>query len=687
VGSYTDLAGEVLPLAWGWDGTTWSLQAVPLPSGASTGVLSGVSCLSTGVCEAVGYTGPFSGSTDDALAEVWDGTSWSVQATPPETSTSRLRRVSCVASDFCEAVGYLSSTTTLVDTWDGTEWTVQSTAGGGDLSDVSCVSQDFCEAVGGEYGVGGVDGGPLAFAEGWDGTSWTTQSATVTGSTDGSLDGVSCSTSDFCEAVGYNSPSSGGEDTLGEQWDGTGWTVQATPNPASTNYVDLQDVSCLSSDDCEAVGYWTANVLGEATLVEVWDGSEWAVQSSPNVSPTGEYAGYADNDLDGVSCLASGDCEAFGTLKTTSGTPMSLAMGWDGTAWTVQSSSNPAGEVSSSLEEVSCVSSTDCEAVGRYYDDTNALSLPFAESWNGSSWTLQAIPLPADGDGGDLKAVSCGAADFCVAVGYYSLTTNEFGGQASLSEVWNGTSWTLESVPQSVNAHALNSVSCVDSYYCEAVGGTPTGTSIAEVWDGTQWSTQTTAAVSGGMTGVSCAAVNECEAVGYSYARKSRISYDYTLAEKWNGAKWKVQSTPNPSGEDQNEPDGVVCTAKKSCEMVGGSAPGGRKDAGYPLAVVRAGKGWTVQSISGSGRLESVSCTAADDCEAVGTSDGLIPSTATAAAQGWDGSAWTSQTTSSPNGATGDDLYGVSCVAGGGCYAVGTYYSGALYFNLIESYS
>ena len=68
----------------------------------------------------------------------------------------------------------------------------------------------------------------------------------------------------------------------------------------------------------------------------------------------------------------------------------------------------------------------------------------------------------------------------------------------TLIEQWNGTTWTV--VP-SVNAPAttgdtLNSVSCVATTFCLAVGGSTTGP-VAETWNGTSWSFVTAAATGG----------------------------------------------------------------------------------------------------------------------------------------------------------------------------------------------
>jgi hypothetical protein len=68
------------------------------------------------------------GSTEHALAEAWDGTSWSVQATPAiGGAAAYLTDVSCTAATACTAVGGRGSTDTLAEGWNGTRWSVQAT--------------------------------------------------------------------------------------------------------------------------------------------------------------------------------------------------------------------------------------------------------------------------------------------------------------------------------------------------------------------------------------------------------------------------------------------------------------------------------------------------------------------------------------------------------------------------------
>ena len=73
--------------------------------------------------------------------------------------------------------------------------------------------------------------------------------------------------------------------------------------------------------------------------------------------------------------------------------------------------------IASELLGVSCVSATDCLAVGDQTNLSSGRSLTLVQSWNGSTWST--VPSPnANGDN-FLSGVSCTSAGFCAAVGKY----------------------------------------------------------------------------------------------------------------------------------------------------------------------------------------------------------------------------------------------------------------------------
>ncbi|HEX9032603.1 MAG TPA: hypothetical protein VF834_12215 [Streptosporangiaceae bacterium] len=643
VGYYLDSAGLTVPLAETWNGTSWQQQTVPSPAGGRSPGLDGVSCISASFCEAVGITDEPGYTDSTAFAETWNGSSWSLQAVPSPAGATGvlLKAVSCASATFCEAVGsYLSSSYTilsLAEEWNGTTWTLQSTPSQTasapaptQLDGVSCVSATFCEAVD-FYGL---------LAERWNGTSWRAHSVAVpSGTSSPGLYAVSCRSRTFCEVVGtYVDPSSSAALTLfAERWDGTSWHEQSVPNSAS--WKTPTAVSCASAAACETVGYKEVYTTGGDTfhaIAEVWNGTSWQAQRPTSAS------GTALTELNGVSCAAANACEAGGAL------PVRMEA-WNGTSWATQPAVVPLGAASNALGAVSCASATFCAAVG---DAATAPAL--ADTWDGSAWTIRlrstsaAVPL----------AVSCVSATFCEAVG------SSASGTAAAAEVWNGISWQ----PQPTPGPDYAAVSCVSASFCEAVG--PNG---AAMWNGTVWSAQSIpVGVTGGrFSGVSCTAVSACEAVG-SPANSAGGSF----AAGWDGTSWTAQAVPSPVGATHTWLNHVSCSAAGACMAVG-RAIVGTTLGGY--AAVWDGTGWTAQTAAmpvpaGARQVTplSIACTSSASCTVVGYSvESASPYVQLTLAEAWDGTSWTIEPTPDP-AATGNVLNGVSCLSAGPCVAVGS---------------
>jgi hypothetical protein len=294
-------------------------------------------------------------------------------------------------------------------------WSSQSTplsaeSYGGGLRSVSCVSSTECVAVGGQdvaEGSGYVD---RPVAERLSGSEWSPQSPGSPGTGESSLESVSCTSSSACMAVGDESGRPFAERLVGSEWSAP--VSLPIPSGVSSNGgVEVKGVSCASSTSCIVVGYYTSaenkkyQATEEKTLVESWNGAGWAVLSSAN--PAGE----TKSQLVGVSCGSSGVCTAVGNANAGTGTDtVTLAEHWSGvkgSEWSIQSTLNPTGATTSALDGVSCSSPTSCMAVG------NVNSEGFTESLSGSEeWQLRSSGLP-----GPLYGVSCTSSSSCDAVG------------------------------------------------------------------------------------------------------------------------------------------------------------------------------------------------------------------------------------------------------------------------------
>ncbi len=302
-------------------------------------------------------------------------------------------------------------------------------------------------------------------------------------------------------------------------------------------------------------------------LALIIGGTLWAVPTAAkaaswSIQPTPNPVGSTNSVLYGVSCTSARTCIAVGGASSGA-----LAERWNGIRWSIL----PTPPESPVLYGVSCISARACTAVG---EATGGLTR--AERWNGISWQIQPTPsqpgyfgVPA----GQLAAVSCTSLSACMAVGsgYHSV----------FAEQWNGNAWTLQSLPAppgtgiSYNLQ-LTAVSCTSANACTAVGfnGNPDLT-LAEQWNGSVWQQQTsqTPPIPGGIfygafEGVSCTSVIVCSAVGNTLlASTSYQLVEGTLAESWNGADWAIQSTPTLAGASSL--NSVSCTSANACTAVG----------------------------------------------------------------------------------------------------------------------
>jgi hypothetical protein len=192
----------------------------------------------------------------------------------------------------------------------------------------------------------------------------------------------------------------------------------------------------------------------------------------------------------------------------------------------------------------------------------------------------------------------------------------------ALAETWHGGRWAIQPLPGAASSTFLLGVSCTTSRACVAVGNYGT-----EIWNGTSWRFMPMATPPGGqaltLDGVSCTSVSACTAVGSYF---SPAGGPLTLAEAWNGTAWRVQATPNPIARGRNQLNSVSCTSARACTAVGVDAV---SDFAPPsqFAETWDGTRWRLQATpvpAGTvfSELFTVSCPVAAACTAVGTSAG-----------------------------------------------------------------
>jgi hypothetical protein len=377
----------------------------------------------------------------------------------------------------------------------------------------------------------------LAVAQAGAAQGWMIRPGLAATVLEGELFAVSCTSSSACTAVGDFSSGAGRKTTLAERWNGVRWAIQSTPMPAGARRGVLQGVSCTSSRACVAVGEFTSRTGIVGTLAERWNGVRWAIRSTPRAART-RYGVFS-----GVSCTSSRACTAVGLFTGRGRTDVALAERWNGVRWVIQTTPKPSGD-NVDFSGVSCASSVACTAVGSSSlamgeTPTQLTPSSFAERWNGRRWAIQDMPFVSHGSG--LTGVSCPSSRVCTAVGDGS---NAGGPPQLLAERWNGVRWTIQRTPPAAGAVGIiiGGVSCTSSDACTAVGRQlAPGALFADRWNGASWTIQSPPNPAGMsdniLMGVSCTSSSACMAVGSG-----------AYAEQWNGVSWAVQNTLDPTG-------------------------------------------------------------------------------------------------------------------------------------------
>jgi hypothetical protein len=706
-----------------WDGSEWTVV-----TGAGLDPLYGVSCTSSTACVAVGGWDAYrtSGSSG-TRARLWDGTKWTALTTVnPSGKYQRawLNSVSCTSTSACEAVGGYSegynepgggpgTLKTLAERWNGTKWTLESSPNApgkpqSSFEDVSCGSTSDCIAVG-WGGDEATEGNHAAYsgigiASHWNSAEWTSTSIES-----GALQGVSCPSATSCVAVGQEH--NGTMD--GRKWDGAKWSLTKPGVPA---YGNLEAVSCLGSIVCTAVGVKKWGELVErlpgpppqATTSGATSVSQTAATLAGIVNPKGsettyrfEYgettaygktvpasepsAGSGESDVEvnqGISGLAAATIYHFRIVATNEG---GTTYGEDqkfGTcknpecAWSLQTTANPQPKTESQLNGVSCPSASTCLAAGK----DNYTGKGLVELWNGSEWKV------LNSTGRELNAIACASTTSCISVGANS---NGEPSSSSITELGGGFGWVVGAAsklptPEGGSSVELKDVSCTATSACTAVGSYNNGTrrvSLAERWNGEKWAIQTTANSETGtveLLGVSCDSSSSCTAVGKHESE--------AFAERWNGTSWSISATSKPTGATWSALEKVSCTSASNCMAVGAFKEGssGESSNKKTLAERWNGSSWSVASspnpsgAKGSSLL-GVSCTSTSACTAVGryvsAATGGLEVFATeekTLAESWNGSTWAIQASPNPEGQKFSLLNGVSCSTSTACTAVGS---------------
>jgi hypothetical protein len=257
-------------------------------------------------------------------------------------------------------------------------------------------------------------------------------------------------------------------------------------------------VAAVSSTDVWALGSSaTSATAAPTTLTEHWNGSAWSIAKSPDASNAAALGG---DQLTAVAAVSQADIWAVGYI----GTPtvsrsaqgggqetavQTLTEHWNGTAWLVVNAPDVAArdgvEPWDVLTSIDAISTNDVWAAGvtewplTYGGGSFVAAQPLVEHWNGTYWAIVSVPDPepappdwALAPGGTppaagatigsvaLLGVASGSANDVWLVGGYE---SDMGVQTyapspweTLTEHWNGTSWSAVQAPDATLSEPLS---------------------------------------------------------------------------------------------------------------------------------------------------------------------------------------------------------------------------------------
>jgi hypothetical protein len=265
----------------------------------------------------------------------------------------------------------------VIERWNGSSWSISASplpSGGGELRDVDAISGSNAWAV----GFTNSSNGNLTLTERWNGSAWRiVPSPSV--STQNHLLGVKNLSANDAWAVGsHNLPGSWAFSTLTMRWNGSAWSVVPSPDTASFEN-HLMAIDGVAANDLWAVGH-TRN--GDYAVAEPlalhWNGSAWSIVPTPTAN---------DATLEGVVALASNDVWAVGSMFSVAQLwHVPFALHWDGRAWTRVDVPSPTPQ-GGRLFGVAALSPTRVYAVGQ------APGVPsLVLRWNGTRWSRETTP-------------------------------------------------------------------------------------------------------------------------------------------------------------------------------------------------------------------------------------------------------------------------------------------------------
>jgi hypothetical protein len=322
-----------------------------------------------------------------------------------------------------------------------------------------------------------------------------------------------------------------------------GWVVVHSPNRGSSS---LSSVSATSARDAWAVG---SNDVGGAykTLIEHWNGTAWRIVSSPDPA-SGQHT---TNTLTSVVALSKTNAWAIGFYEKHTTSFRTLVLHWNGSSWSVVPSPN-SGTGENTLLAIAARNATDIWAVGYHQARPGGSRQTLTEHWGGSRWRVVHTPNIGSGDGNLLFGAAVDPAGRAWAVG---TDPKAFSSTLALRHTASG--WTVtHTIDRGDGDRFLQAVTAPAAGFALAVGSDLHGEqteALAERWTGSAWSI--VPAMSPGadyntLQAVAATSATSAWAVG---SQRSALGASFrTLAEHWDGTSWTAVTSPSPGAGDDS---------------------------------------------------------------------------------------------------------------------------------------
>jgi hypothetical protein len=397
--------------------------------------------------------------------------------------TAHIYSISCASAGNCSGGGYYTDDSGaqqafVVDETDGT-WgdaeEVPGTAtlnigGGAFVWSVSCASAGNCGASG-SYAS---SSGPQDFVvDETDGTWGNAEEipGTATLNVDGiaEVGFVSCTSAGNCSVGGgYLDGSNHVQAFVVDETDGTWGNAEEVPGMATLNTggdaTFTSPLSCTSAGNCSAGGSYSDSGSQQAFVVDETDGAWGNAEEVPGMAT-----------INSVSCTSAGNCSAAGG----SGSQAFVVGESDGTwgdAEEVPGTATLNAGHYSILWSLSCTSPGNCSAGGWYTDASDDVHPMIVDETGGTWGNAEEVPGAATLNAGNFNRVwslSCSSAGNCVAGGTYIDRSGAT--QAFVVDESDGTWGNAEEIPGTATLNAdgdaeVGSVSCSSDGSC-SVGG------------------------------------------------------------------------------------------------------------------------------------------------------------------------------------------------------------------------